>query len=259
VTTETVLITGASSGIGREFAERFAADKANLVLVARSEDKLDQLAAKLRQQAGVDVRVIAKDLTDPAAPQAISDQLDADGVSVDVLVNNAGFGAAGTVAGLPLERQINMIELNVTVLTHLTRLFLPGMLRRRRGGVLNVASTAAFQPGPHMAVYFATKAYVLSFTEALAVELSGTPVRATCLAPGPTHTGFGAEAGMENSRLFKLGAMDPRTVAAAGHRAFRRGKVIVVPGLRNKLGTLSARFVPRAVVRRFVKWLTTPA
>ena len=252
---ETALITGASSGIGWELARLFAADKTNLVLVARRQDKLDQVAAELRRDHGVQVQVLAKDLADPQSPQAIFDALAAENVTVDILVNNAGFGAVGSVADLPMEKQMEMVQVNVTALTHLTRLFLPGMIQRRSGGIFNVGSTAGFQPGPYMAVYYATKAYVLSFTEALAEEVIGTGVQVTCLAPGPTATGFAATAHLENKLLFRLGTVDARTVAQAGYRGFRRGKVLVIPGLRNKLGALAVRFVPRAWVRKVTKRL----
>lgn len=253
--TETALITGASSGIGLELAKLFAADGSNLVLVARSQDKLDSLAEELRRDHGVEVLVLPKDLTDPAAPQAIFDQLSQQGVDVDVVVNNAGFGAVGPVATLPLDRQMDMIQVNVVALTRLTRLFLPGMIERRRGGILNVGSTAGFQPGPNMAIYYATKAFVLSFTEALAEELLGTGVQATCLAPGPTVTSFGAASGMDESIIFKLGAMDATQVAQRGYQGFRRGKAIVITGMKNKLGAFSVRLIPRIVVRKVVKRL----
>jgi len=252
---ETALITGASSGIGCELAKLFAAGKSNLVLVARRQEKLDQLAAELRRDYGVQVRVLAKDLADPQSPQAIFDALAAESVTVDVLVNNAGFGAVGPVAALPVERQMDMVQVNVMALTHLTRLFLPRMIERGRGGILNVGSTAGFQPGPNMAVYYATKAFVLSFTEALAEELVGSGVKATCLAPGPTATEFGVDSGMEKFTIFKFGTMNAKTVAQAGYRGFRCGKVIVIPGLTNKLGAFSVRFVPRAWVRKLVKRL----
>ena len=242
---ETALITGASSGIGCELARLFAADKSNLVLVARRQEKLEQLATELRRDYGVQVRVLARDLADPRSPQAIFEALAAESVAVDVLVNNAGFGAAGAVVDLPLERQRDMIQVNVAALTQLSRLFLPGMIQRRSGGILNVGSTAGFQPGPYMAVYYATKAYVLSFTEALAEEVMGTGVRVTCLAPGPTATEFAAAANVENKLLFRLGTVDARTVARAGYRGFRRGRLLVIPGPSNKLGALAVRFVPR--------------
>jgi uncharacterized protein len=252
---ETALITGASSGIGLELARLFAAGKSDLVLVARRQEKLDKLAAELRRDYGAEVRVLARDLADPGSPRAIFDALVAEKVTVDVLVNNAGFGAAGSVAALPVERQLDMIQVNVMVLTHLTRLFLPGMIERGRGGILNVGSTAAFQPGPYMAVYYATKAYVLSFTEALAEEVIGTGVQVTCLAPGPTATEFAAAADVENKLLFRLGTWSAKAVAETGYRGFRRDKLLVVPGLKNKLLAAVVRFSPRAVVRKVTKRL----
>jgi len=250
---ETVLITGASSGIGLELARLFAADKSNLVLVARSKVKLEELGEELRRSHGVEVLVLPQDLADPSAPQTIFDAIK--GSVVDVVVNNAGFGSVGTVADLSLQRQLEMIQVNMTALAHLTRLFLAGMIQRRQGGILNVGSTAGFQPGPNMAVYYATKAFVLSFTEALAEEVKGTGVKVTCLAPGPTATGFGADSGMEKSLVFKFGVMDAATVARYGYRGFCRGKVIVIPGLRNKLLAFSSRLAPRSIVRQIVKWL----
>lgn len=255
MSTETVLITGASSGIGLELARLFAADKSNLILIARRRDKLEELAAELRRDHGVAVTVLAKDLGDPRSPQAIFDALTADKVTVDVVVNNAGLGAAGAVADLPLDRQMNMVQVNIVAPTELTRLFLPGMIERRSGGILNVASLAAFQPGPFMAVYYATKAYVLSFTEALTEELTGTGVRATCLAPGPTATEFAATANVEHKLLFRMGTQSMQTVAAAGYRGFRHGKSLVIPGIQNKFLANIVRFSPRAVVRKVVKRL----
>jgi hypothetical protein len=255
VSAEIILITGASSGIGLELARLFAADKSSLILVARSQDKLETLAEELRKNYGIEVVVLPQDLAAPAAPQAIFDELTGKGTTVDVVVNNAGFGSVGAVADLPLQRQLAMIQVNITVLTHLTRLFLPGMIERNRGGILNVGSTAGFQPGPNMAVYYATKAYVLSFSEALAEEVVGTNINVTCLAPGPTATGFGADSGMEKSLVFKFGAMDAKAVARQGYRGFRCGKVIVIPGLKNKLGAFSVRFAPRSFVRKVVKRL----
>lgn len=253
--TETALITGASSGIGRELAELFAADGADVVLVARSEGKLARLARTLRERYGASARVLRKDLSAPGAGTELFEDLNDAGVRVDVVVNNAGFGARGSVASLEVERQLDMIRVNIEALTALTRLFLPGMLERGRGGVLNVASTAGFQPGPYLAVYYATKAYVLSFTEALAEEVAGSGVTVTCLAPGPTHTGFAAEADMQETRLFRLGAMGAETVARAGYRGLRAGKVLVVPGPHNRLGAVLVRFAPRALVRKVTKYL----
>ncbi|NIP84214.1 MAG: SDR family NAD(P)-dependent oxidoreductase [Planctomycetales bacterium] len=254
---ETVLITGASAGIGQSLAACFAGDQSHLILVARREEKLRQLARQLEERYGVEVTVVVKDLTVAGAAEEIRQVLDQRQMAVDVVVNNAGFGEVGTVAEISLERQLEMVQVNVTAVTHLTRLFLPGMIRRGRGGILNVGSTAAFQPGPGMAVYYASKAYVLAFTEALAEELRGTGVTATCLAPGPTYTEFGAVSGIESARLFRLGAMDAAAVARAGVRGFRRRRTIVIPGPLNQLGALSVRFVPRVVVRKIVRWLNT--
>jgi len=252
---ETVLITGASSGIGLELAKLFASDRSDLVLVARSEDKLTALAASLRSQYGVSTRVLVKDLSLPGAGQEIFDELTRENVHIDVLVNNAGFGARGLVTELDVRRQLDMVQVNVTALTHLTLLFLPGMVACGRGGVLNLASTAAFQPGPNLSIYYATKAYVLSFTEGLAEELRHTPVRICCLAPGPTATAFGAAASMVNTRLFRLGTMKAEVVAMAGYKAFRAGRVLVVPGVRNRLAVFAGRLTPRFLLRKVVKWL----
>lgn len=252
---ETALITGASSGIGRELAELFAADHANLVLVARRGDELERLARQLRSAYQVHVMVLTQDLTVAEGLDQLQEQLRQRDITVDVLANNAGFGATGHFADLSLERQLDMVRLNVVALTDLTRRFLPGMLQRGRGAVLNVASTAAFQPGPNMAVYFATKAYVLSLTEALAEEVRGTGVRVTCLCPGPTATEFGTVSGVDKTLLFRLGTMDARTVARHGIRALRRGRTIVIPGWISWLVAFSVRFTPRWMARRIGGWL----
>jgi hypothetical protein len=253
--TETALITGASSGIGRELARCFADGGADLVLVARREEALRTVADELESEHGITARVMPSDLAKPDAPQALFDQCAAEGITVDVVVNNAGFGARGPVAELDTQRQVDMVQVNVTALTHLTRLFLPSMLDRGHGGVLNVASTAAFQPGPNMSVYYATKAYVLSFTEGLAEEVHGTGVHVTCLAPGATDTEFVDRADMEDTTLFKLGAMTPDDVARAGYEGFRSNTTLVVPGALNKLTAASVRFIPRTVARRIAQSL----
>ena len=203
------------------------------------------------------MRTIAIDLAEPDAPTRIAADLQRAGVAVDVLVNNAGFGMQGAFAALPLERQLQMIQLNVISLTALTRLLLPGMIERGRGGVLNVGSTAAFQPGPFMAVYYATKAFVVSFSEALSEELSGSPLRVSCLAPGPTATSFAAEAGASESRLFQGDTMSVEEVARIGYEGWQRGKPLVIAGTRNWLKAMLVRFAPRAYVRRAVRDLNT--
>jgi uncharacterized protein len=254
---ETVLITGASSGIGRELARQFARDGADLVLIARSEGRLRELAGDLAAEYGVTAQVVPVDLSRPGSPDQIVETLAQRDTEVDVLVNNAGFGARGPVAGIGVQRQLEMIEVNVAALTQLTALLLPGMLERRRGAILNVASTAAFQPGPNSAVYYATKAYVLSFTEALAEEVRGSGVRVTCLAPGATDTGFAARAGATGSRLFRRGVMDAARVAQAGHDGLQRGKTLVIPGLRNRVLAFSVRLSPRVLVTKISGYMQT--
>jgi short-subunit dehydrogenase len=252
---QTALITGASGGIGRELARLFAAGGHDLILVARSGGTLEELAGELRSRHGIAVRVMAADLARPESPEELSRELEQAGVAVDVLVNNAAFGTFGAFAETDLHAELEELQLNVVTLTHLTKKLLPGMLARRRGGVLNVASTAAFQPGPLMAVYYATKAYVLSFSEALAEELRGTGVTVSVLCPGPTVTGFQKRADMEDSRLFSgpIKVMDAATVARAGYAGFRAGRRIVVPGVVNKLGVQSIRLTPRGLATRVVR------
>ena len=253
----TALITGASSGIGRSLARLFARDGYALVLVARRQAVLEELAAELTAEHGGTVRVMPIDLADPAAALRLHADLQRAGIVVDVLVNNAGFGMQGAFAGLPAERQLQMIHLNVTSLTALTRLLLPSMLERGRGGILNIGSTAAFQPGPFMAVYYATKAYVVSFSEALADELSGSGLRVSCLAPGPTATAFAAEAGAAESRLFQGDTMSVEEVARIGYDGWKAGKSLVIAGRRNWWRAFAVRFLPRAWVRKAVRDLNT--
>ncbi len=253
------LVTGASTGIGRELALIAASKGRSLVLVARSEDKLSDLARIVRDSHGVRAEVVALDLGDPEAPAALVREMKRREVEVEVLINNAGFGTLGRFSETPLERQLDILRLNVLALTELTHLFLPPMLATRRGRILNVASTAGLQPGPFMAVYYASKAYVLSFTEALAEELRGTAVTATALLPGPTRTEFQSRADMAESRLLRFGMADARSVAEAGYRGMEAGKVVVIPGITNRTGSLLVRLSPRFVVRRFVSWLNRGA
>ena len=249
----TALVTGASGGIGEELARLFAADGHDLVLVARSRDKLARIAAELKEKHGVAARVLAADLARDDAPREIFEELSAGGVTVDALVNNAGFGTYGLFAETDLKSELELLQVNVVALTHLSKLFLPGMIARRRGYLMNVASTAAFQPGPLMTVYYASKAYVLSFSEALSNECEGTGVRVSALCPGPTETGFVAAARMEQSKLFERGAMTARAVAEASYRGLLAGKAIVIPGLRNNLLARSIGFFPRGLVTKVVR------
>ena len=240
------LVTGASGGIGLEIARVLAPDH-DLVLVARSAAKLEALAAELGG-----AHVIAADLSDPAAVAKIAAEVP----EVDVLVNNAGVGDFGPFAEADADKTLAMIQLNVTALTALTRQYLPGMLARGSGRILNVASTASFQPGPLMAVYYATKAYVLSFTEAIAEEVRGSGVKVTALCPGPTSSGFQAAADMELSPLVANRKLPSAAeVAAYGVKALEHGDVVAVPGLVNKVMAGSVRFTPRPVIRRLVRKL----
>lgn len=254
---QTALITGASGGIGYEFAKLFARDHYNLVLVARSGDKLIKLADDLQQQFGITVKTVALDLGAAPSPQFLFDQLKREGIAVDILVNNAGYGNFGEFAKMPIEEALGQINLNITALTALTRLFVPAMLERRSGKIMNVASTAGFQPGPLMAVYYATKAYVISFTEAVANELKGSGVSVTCFCPGATETGFATRAGNDKTRLFqKFGPMDVKTVALDGYGGLMKGKTLVISGAKNWLVAESVRFAPRKAVTAISRWIT---
>jgi uncharacterized protein len=255
---ETVLITGASSGIGLELAKCFAADGCRLVLVARNTDALATLAAELRLQHGIEIRVLTADLSLPETPGKIFNELSVQKVSVDALVNNAGFGLQGEFAKLPLQRQLEMIRVNVTALTELTGLFLPEMIRRKRGGILNVSSVAGFLPGPNMAVYYASKAFVLSFTEALAEELRDSGVTVNALCPGPTETNFSNVARGQKARCLQSSKMSAETVARVGHAAFHKGKAISIPGWKNKLLVLTTRIAPRQIIRKGVHFYNQP-
>jgi short-subunit dehydrogenase len=251
---ETVLITGASSGIGLELAKCFAAEGCRLILVARSTSALEKLADELRRENKIEAVVLTADLSLPQTPGQIVEKLSAQKIAVDVLVNNAGFGAHGAFAEISLPWQIEMLQVNITALTELTGLFLPGMIQRKRGGILNVGSVAGFQPGPGMAVYYATKAYVLSFTEALAEELDGTGLTISVLCPGPTESNFGSVARGEKVRQLDTFKMPAKAVAIYGHRAFRNGKITAVPGIQNHVFVFLNRIVPRWFPRKIVKF-----
>ena len=249
----TALITGASSGIGLALARVFAADGIDVILSARSEDKLHALAKEVREKYRVKARVIAADLSLPGEAQKIYDRVVE---QVDYLVNNAGFGVYGGFAETDWMAEAAMLQVNIVALTQLTKLFLPDMIARGRGKILNVASTAAFQPGPMMAVYFATKAYVLSFSEAIARELKGTGVSITTLCPGATETGFQRAAGATGSRVF-----DSRTlptgadVAAYSYKALQRQKRVAIHGAINKMLAFGVRLLPRRAVVAITKTL----
>ncbi len=248
-----VLITGASSGIGADLARVFAREGHDLVLVARSRDRLDALARELRDAHGAAARVLPIDLSAPGAAGVVRERVAQEGIDIEVLVNDAGFGMRGPFAELDPARQLEMIQVNLVALTELTRLFVPDMVRRGAGRILNVASTAAFQPGPLMAVYCATKAYVLSLSEALAEELRGSGVTVTCVTPGATETGFGEIAGVSATRLFRSGTMSSRAVAESAYSALNKGVPLVVPGFRNRLLSASVRFLPIPTAARVAR------
>jgi hypothetical protein len=250
---QTALITGASGGIGYELAQVFAREKHNLVLVARSADKLAALAQQLSQQYGITATVIALDLGKPTAPDELYAELQKRGIPIDILVNNAGYAGYGAFTATDIQMELGMMQLNMVTLTHLTKLFLPAMQQRGAGRVLNIASTAAFQPGPLMAVSYATKAYVLSFSEALAEELHGSGVTVTALCPGPTQTGFQERAAMQDSKLVAGGGlMTAAQVAEIGYRATMQGTRVAVPGLLNQILAFTHRFTPRSWATRIV-------
>jgi short-subunit dehydrogenase len=249
----TALVTGASSGIGLALSRILARNGFDVVLVARTASKL-QDAAKELQKSGVSADVIASDLSRPNAAADIVAELKRRNIEIEILVNNAGYGLAGPFVDNDLQRELDMIQVNIVALTQLTKLLLRPMVAQKRGRILNVASTAAFQPGPLMAVYYATKAYVLSFSEAIADELRDSGVTVTTLCPGPTQTGFAEIANMTQSRLFTLmRPMSSEDVARAGYRGMMSGKRIVIPGATNKMLVQSLRVSPRRTVTALVR------
>jgi uncharacterized protein len=239
------LVTGASAGLGVEFARQLSKRGYALVLAARRKERLEELAAELGN-----ARALAIDLSKANSAAKLMADIEANGETIDLLVNNAGFGLIGRFAELDAKRERQMIDLNIGVLTDLCRAVAPGMIERNAGGIINVASTAAFQPGPKMALYFATKAFVLSLTEALHEELKPHGIKVSCLCPGPTRTEFGDVAGFGGNGLFDKVAMEAPEVVAVGLRGLDKNKAVVVPGILNKLSANSGRFAPRAVVRR---------
>lgn len=249
----TTLITGASAGLGIEFARLAAAEKEDLVLVARRRDPMATLAAELSTRHGIRVTIIEADLSTQEGVQQVIDTVVRDGIAVDTLINNAGYGLYGNFAEREADGQLGIVDVNVRALTMLTHALLPGMLQRRRGRIMLVGSVGGFLPGPYLAVYYATKAYVLSFGEALSEELRGSGVTVSVLAPGPTTTEFQAVAGLGISRVSSVTPMmSAAAVARFGYNGMKANKVVVVPGPTNKLSTLLIKFMPRAVTRRLI-------
>jgi short-subunit dehydrogenase len=252
---EVALITGASMGIGKELAKIFAADGRDLVLVARSEDKLRSLGQELESAHGITAHVVPADLTDPSAPASIFASLESKGLQLDYLVNNAGFGAQGPFAKLPLQSQLSMLKVNIDALVALTHLALQGMLARKKGRILNIASMAGFQPGPDMSMYYATKAFVLMFSEGVAEEVKDSGVTVTAHCPGATATNFAETARNATSLYFRLGTAPADKVARHAYRSMMKGKVVAVEGLMNRISAFSVRLSPRALVRKVTRWM----
>lgn len=255
---KTALVTGATSGIGLALSKVFAHEGYNVVLVARDSERLLARAKEINLTCGVSVSVIAADLSLPTGPIEVCRELEYHGVAVDVLVNNAGAVLHGYFAATDWQEEMAMISLNVLALTRLTKLLLPDMLSRGEGKILNVASTAAFQPGPLMAVYFASKAYVRSFSEALREELRGSGITVTTLCPGPTRTKLFTRANMRPAQKLSWPLQDPAAVARAGFDGLMRGKSVVIPGWWNKMSVLAVRCLPRAWVARASRVLSEP-
>ncbi|MBI1920416.1 MAG: SDR family oxidoreductase [Geobacter sp.] len=251
----TVLVTGATSGIGYALSRRFAADGFSLVMVARDARRLEEISEEFRRNYSVETHWIVKDLAAPEAAQEIFDESRSNKIHVDILVNNAGFNEHGSFVETDHRQELRMIQVHIAALTSLTKLFLPAMVQRKQGGILNVGSTGSFAPVPLDAVYCASKAYILSFTEALADELRGSGVKVTALCPGATETQFASRANMEGTRIFQGRLMDAETVAEAGYRALLRGNTRIVPGFANKATIASLRFLPRDMVARIGRWM----
>ena len=242
---KTALITGASSGIGLELAKIHASKGDNLVLVARSIDKLNQLKTEIESQYKVNVYNIEKDLSVINSPMEVYEEIKQNNIQIDYLINNAGFGDIGNFSDTRWEKELRMINLNITALTQLTKLFLNDMLARKQGKIMNLASTASFQPGPMMAVYFATKSYVLHLTEAINAEVKGSGVSLTALCPGPTESGFQAAAEIEQNMLFNKKNPTSKEVAEYGYKSMMNGKAVAIHGFKNYLMANSVRFTPR--------------
>lgn len=253
----TALVTGASSGLGEEFARELARRHANLVLTARSREKLEQLASDLARVNGVSVQVIVQDLAEPNGALKLAQELKTRGIVVDHLINNAGFGTAGRFEEMDVEREAQMIRVNCESVTVLSRALLRSMLDRKRGGILNVASTAGHQPTPFMSTYGATKAFVLSFTLALAEELRGTGVHALALCPGPVPTGFQAAASIPTGAVLSFAKLEAHTVVERALDAYERRVVIKTPGIVNSVQTLASKVFPRSLVVRAARLTMT--
>lgn len=250
---KTAVVTGASTGIGRELAHVLAEHGFDLVIIARDRERLGSLAEAIKNHHNRECIILPIDLTSRTGAREVYEQCSRRSIVPEVLVNNAGYGLFGPLASLGIDEQLGMIQLNITTLTHLARLFLPEMIGRRKGFVLNVASTAAFQPGPLMAAYYASKSFVVSLTIALAQELKGSGVSASVLCPGPTRTEFHERAGVKHTRLGSIAFMTARNVAETGIEQLLKGKTLIIPGFLNKVGAIGVRLLPMALAAQLVK------
>lgn len=246
-----VLITGATTGIGYELAELYAKDKNNLILVARDEDRLNEVKEILSLYS-INVYTIALDLSEDNSCEKIFDFVNKNNLSVDILINNAGIGSFGYLTDIEIEKELKLIDLNIRALTELTKIFLPIMIDHGEGAIMNVASTAAFCAGPKMATYYASKSYVLNFTEALYEEVKGSNIKVSCLCPGPVKTSFQEKSGIRKKEAAKKALMTAKEVAKIAYRDFKKGKLIIIPGFKNKIIILLNKFIPRSLSRKII-------
>ncbi|MGG7059596.1 SDR family NAD(P)-dependent oxidoreductase [Clostridium nigeriense] len=246
-----VLITGATTGIGYELARLYAKDENNLILVARDEEKLKEVKDEL-EFYNIKVYTIALDLSEDNSCEKVLDFVNKKNLSVDILINNAGMGSFGYLSEIEVEKELKLIDVNIRALTELTKMFLPSMIEHGEGSIMNVASTAAFCAGPKMATYYASKSYVLNFTEALYEELKGSEIKVSCLCPGPVKTNFQEKSGIRKSEAAKKALMTPKEVAKIAYKDFKNGKLIIIPGFKNKLIITLNKLIPRSLSRKII-------
>lgn len=246
-----VLITGATAGIGYELAKLYAKDENNLILLARDEERLKEVKDEL-EFYNIKVYTIALDLSEDNSCEKVLDFVNKKNLSVDILINNAGMGSFGYLSEIEVEKELKLIDVNIRALTELTKMFLPSMIEHGEGAIMNVASTAAFCAGPKMATYYASKSYVLNFTEALYEELKGSEIKISCLCPGPVKTNFQEKSGIRKSEAAKKALMTPKEVAEIAYRDFKKGKLIIIPGFKNKLIIRINKLIPRSFSRKII-------
>ena len=246
-----VLITGATTGIGYELAKLYAKDENNLILVARDEDRLKEVKEELGLYS-INIYTVALDLSEDNSCEKVLDFVNKNNLSVDILINNAGIGSFGYLSEIEMEKELKLIDVNIRALTELTKIFLPAMIEHEEGAIMNVASTAAFCAGPKMATYYASKSYVLNFTEALYEEVRGSNIKISCLCPGPVKTNFQDKSGIRKKEAAKKALMTPKEVAEVAYRDFKKGKLIIIPGFKNKVIILFNKIIPRSLSRKII-------